>query len=499
MGQRWVILAVLGVLLAAATHARAATLQEVGRFSSPVFVTSDPNDATRLFVVERGGAIRLIAGAATTTFLDIGTLAISGGEQGLLSMAFAPDFAASGHYYVYYTSRPNGDIQIDEFTASGNATDPASRRPILTIPHGQAGNHNGGQLQFGPDGYLYLATGDGGGGGDSFHNAQNLETLLGKMLRIDPRPSGGAPYSVPLDNPFVGRPGADEIWSYGLRNPYRFSFDRQTGALLIGDVGQSAREEVDYEVQPNAGRADNFGWSCREGLIAFATSDPACSGASGFTDPIHDYPHSGGGCAITGGYVARDPTLGDLTGRYVYSDNCLGGVRSLVPGLPAASGDRSENLNVSGPSSFGEDACGHLYAVSLNGPVYRFVGDEPSPCQTGGDTTPPDIRAEASKRQDAGRKIRLELSTVEAAEVSAKLKVVSSGKSSRRATIAKPKEKTIELGPGGSGKVSWKLDGAEKRAVRDADGKLTARFTARGTDAAGNRGGKVKESSKLSR
>ncbi len=486
------------VALLAAAPASAATLQEVGRFASPVFVTSDPNDAKRLFVVEQGGTIRLIAGGSTNTFLDITTLTLCCGERGLLSMAFAPDFASSGRFYVYYTSRPNGDIQIDEFVSSGNAVDPATRRPVLTVPHGQASNHNGGQIQFGPDGYLYIGTGDGGGGGDSFHNAQNLNALLGKLLRIDPRPSGGAPYGVPADNPFAGAvAGADEIWSYGLRNPFRFSFDRQTGALSIGDVGQNLIEEIDYEPQPQAGRGDNFGWSCREGSAPFATSDPLCVGATGFTDPIHEYSHSGGGCSVTGGYVARDPSLGDLAGRYVYSDNCDGQIRSLVPGLPRASGDRSENLNVARPSSFGEDACGHLYVASLNGAVSRFVGDSPSTCETGGDTTPPEIEAEAAKRQQAGGKIKLELATVEAAEVTAQLKVVASGKSARRGTIAKPKEKSVELGPGGTGKVSWKLDGDEKRAARDA-GKVTAKFTARGTDAAGNRGKKIKASSKLS-
>ena len=372
----------LAALTVAAAPAGAATLQPVGQFSSPVYVTSDPNDAARLFVVERGGAIRLIANGTTTTFMDAATLVLSGGEQGLLSMAFSPDFAQTGRFYVYYTSRPGGDIQIDEFTASGDRAELSTRRPILTVPHRDAGNHNGGQLQFGPDGFLYAATGDGGGGGDTFHNAQNPEALLGKMLRIDPlHPTANAPYAVPADNPFVGRAGADEIWSSGLRNPFRFSFDRQTGALLIGDVGQNTREEVNYEPQPNAGRGDNFGWSCREGLIAFATTDPLCSGASGFTDPIHDYPRSAG-CSVTGGYVARDPSLGDLVGRYVYADYCQGEVRSLVPSLPAATGDRSEGINVSGPSSFGEDACGHLYVVSLNGTVSRFVGDTPSSCST---------------------------------------------------------------------------------------------------------------------
>jgi hypothetical protein len=482
------------VALTFAAPAGAATLQPVGSFSSPVFVTSDPGDASRLMVVERGGTIRLVSGGATTTFLDISSLAVSGGEQGLLSMAFAPDFAQSGRFYVYYTSRPNGDIQIDEFTAQGDSADPATRRPIITVPHGDAGNHNGGQLQFGPDGYLYAGTGDGGGGGDPWHNGQNTETLLGKILRIDPlNPTADRPYSVPSDNPFVGRGGADEVWAYGLRNPYRFSFDRQTGALLIGDVGQGEREEVDYAEQPDAGRGDNYGWSCREGFIAYSGDDPLCQGASGFTEPIHDYSHSEGGCSITGGYVARDPTLGDLAGRYVYADFCAGEIRSLVPGLPRASGDRSEGISFANPSSFGEDACGHLYVASLNGQVARFVGDTPSPCTTGSDTTAPPLDAEARKRQRLDKKIKLEVGSAEAASVTARLKVVAGKK-----TVAKPKKKTVEVGPGATAKIAWKLDGAEKRAARRADGKLTARFSARATDASGNRGRAIKARSKLS-
>ena len=481
----------MGAALAAgAAPAGAATLQQVGTFANPVFVTSDPNDATRLLVVERRGTIQLVSGGATRPFLDITGLTLSGGEQGLLSMAFAPDFASSGRFYVYYTSRPNGDIQIDEFTASGDATDPATRRPVITIPHGQAGNHNGGQLQFGPDGYLYAGTGDGGGGGDQFRNAQNLDSLLGKMIRIDPRPSGGAPYSVPSDNPLVGRAGADEIWSWGLRNPYRFSFDRGTGALVIGDVGQGAREEVDYEPQPGAGRGDNFGWSCREGFVAYSTSDPLCSGASGFTDPIYEYSHSNG-CSITGGYVARDPSLGALAGRYVYTDYCQGDIRSLVPGVPRASDDRSEGLRVEGPSSFGEDACGHLYVVSLNGPVYRFVGDSPSPCVTGGDTTGPAITADAPRKQSVDGRIRIRVNTPEAGEVTARVKIKG----------VDTTKKTIDLGAGESGRMGWSLGKADQRRIREAlrDGRVTARFTARATDTAGNRGPKAKADSTLTR
>ncbi len=357
----------------------AATLQPVGTFSSPTYVTSDPTDPNRLFVVQQGGTIQLSDHGVVSQFLDIHTQVATGGERGLLSMALAPDYASTGHFYVYYTAAGTGAVQIDEYTAAGNSASAATRRPILTIPHPGQANHNGGQLQFGPDGYLYLATGDGGGGNDQLHNAQDTSSLLGKLLRIDPATGTGPP-----GNPFAGGGGRSEIWAIGLRNPFRFSFDRTTGALLIGDVGQGSHEEVDYVPQPNAGRGLNFGWSCREGFSAFATTDPLCASASGFTNPIFDYPtHSNGRCAIVGGYVARDQSLGDLYGRYLYSDNCGGEIRSLVPALPLATGDRSEGLSVSGPASFGQDSCGRLYITSLGtGEVSRFVGGAPDPCSS---------------------------------------------------------------------------------------------------------------------
>jgi hypothetical protein len=226
----------------------------VGTFSSPTYLTAPPGDAERLFVVEQGGQIRVVRNGATltTAFLDLTSLVLSGGERGLLSMAFAPDYASSGPFYVYYTARsPTGQVVIAEYRRSPNpdVADSTTARPVLTIPH-PLSNHNGGQLQFGPDGYLYIGTGDGGGAGDPDGNGQNLETLLGKILRINP---AGAPYTIPADNPFVGQAGRDEIWSYGLRNPWRFSFDRQTGDLVVGDVGQGNWEEIDF-VPVGAGR-----------------------------------------------------------------------------------------------------------------------------------------------------------------------------------------------------------------------------------------------------
>ena len=309
----------------------------------------------------------------------------SGGERGLLSVALAPDYPSTHHLYVFYTRSPDGALQIDEFTADGGSVAVSTRRPVLTIPHPTFFNHNGGQLQFGPDGMLYIGTGDGGSGDDPSGNAQNLESLLGKILRIDPRASGSAPYTIPADNPFAGSP----IWSYGLRNPWRFSFDRQTGDLLIGDVGQGEREEVDYAPAPAAGRAANYGWDCLEGTLPGGEPEPSCDGASGFVAPIFEYDHEGGRCAITGGYVVRDQSLGDLFGRYLFADSCAGPIRSLVPGLPIASGARAEGLSVSGPSSFGEDSCGRVYVASLGtGEVSRFVGDAPASCATDGGAAP---------------------------------------------------------------------------------------------------------------
>jgi glucose/arabinose dehydrogenase len=469
------------VAASAAPPAGAATLEQIGSFSSPVFVTSDPGNAERLFVVEQGGRIVLSQGGATSTFADLTTLVLSGGERGLLSMAFATDFATSGRFYVYYTSRPQGDIQIDEFTASGSTVDLATRRPVITIEHRTAANHNGGQLQIGPDGMLYLATGDGG---NTPQMAQEIESLLGKVLRIDPRQTGDAPYTVPADNPFVGIPGRDEIWSAGLRNPYRFSFDRGTGAIAIGDVGAGSWEEVDYEAGPGAARGDNFGWPQCEGLHP---SGPPCTGGGGFTPPIFEYSHDGGNCSITGGYVVRDESLGDLYGRYVYADYCVGQIRSLVPGVPSASGDRSEGLSVQSPSSFGEDACGRLYVVSHRGPVQRFVGDAASSCSG---TLGPTLDLSAPRRQDVDRRLRLRVASDEPATAIARARIVAAGKGKRatRGTIARLPRKTVQLSLGASARITWKLSGKKARAVRRQleDGRVTARFSVRATDSAGN-------------
>jgi hypothetical protein len=384
------------LLLALPGAASAATLEKVGTFNDPVYVTSEPQDPDRLLVVEQGGTIMLSDHGVSSTFLDISPLVSTGGERGLLSVALAPDYATSHHLYVDYTGS-DGDLKVDEFTASGNAVDASTRRPLLSIEHSSQANHNGGQLQFGPDGDLYISTGDGGSAGDPPQNGQTTRALLGKILRIDPNPSGSAAYTIPSGNPFAdGVAGAPEVWSYGLRNPWRFSFDRLTGALLIGDVGQGAREEVDYALQPTAGAGVNFGWNCREGFIAYSSPGSLCTGvsAAAFTDPILDYPHNGGNCAITGGYVVRDASLGDVYGRYLYTDECVGDIRSLIPGFPAT-GDRDEGLHVGNPSSFGQDSCGRIYVTSLaSGEVSRFVGATPADCSAS--PTPPPAEPPAS-------------------------------------------------------------------------------------------------------
>jgi hypothetical protein len=382
--------------------AQALSLQQIGSFSEPIFLTSDPGNPDRLFVVEREGVVVQVENGSATTLADV-RLKVSccGGEQGLLSIVLAPDFDQSGRFFLDYTGEEEpGEIHVAEMVAPpGGASAPlSSLRNLLTIPHPEDSNHYGGQLQFGPEGDLFISTGDGGGSNDEHHNSQNLESLLGKLLRIDPNPVGVLPYTSPAGNPFVGKTGRDEIWAYGLRNPFRFSFDRLTGALTIGDVGQDAREEIDYAPAPGLGVGANYGWNCREGFIKGpATDEPSCKTTppGGFTEPIFDYPHedpedgSAHGCAIIGGYVARGPGLGDVYSRYLYGDLCTGEVRSLLPTLPFASNDRSEGLEIENLNSFGEDSCGRLYAISGNGPVYRLLGPESAVCPTA--TPPPPV------------------------------------------------------------------------------------------------------------
>jgi glucose/arabinose dehydrogenase len=346
-------------------------LARIGSFDAPVHVTAPPGDRRRVFVVEQGGTVRVLVGGRVRgrPFLDVSGRITSGGERGLLSMAFAPDYRTSRRFYVYFTDR-NGDSRVEEYRRSlrsPNRADRSTRRPIL-FARQPFENHNGGLLLFGPDGHLYLGLGDGGSAGDPGNRAQDLDTLLGKILRIDPRRSGAGGHTSPRSNPLVGRPGRDEIYAWGLRNPWRFSFDRRNGDLYAGDVGQDEIEEIDYAPRGSA-QGRNYGWSCFEGTRRYDASR-TCPGAVG---PVLQYRHAGGECSVTGGVVVRDPGLPALAGRYVYGDFCEGEVRSFRLSGGRATGDGRLGLRVSSLSSFGEDARGRVYATSLGGPVYRLA------------------------------------------------------------------------------------------------------------------------------
>jgi glucose/arabinose dehydrogenase len=353
-------------------------LKRIGSFDSPTYVAGAPGFPKLLFVVEQPGKVEVLRDGheLRRPFLDISSLVGFGGERGLLSIAFPPDYKRSGDFYVYYTDRA-GNIRVDEFQrARATRADPGSGRNVIEIPHPVNANHNGGQLQFLGD-FLYFATGDGGSAGDPPNNAQSKESLLGKLLRIDPRPRGGRPYTIPADNPFVGKRGRDEIYSYGLRNPFRFSFDTTTAAqprIAIGDVGQNQFEELDYAAL-TAARGANFGWDALEGYHPYEEENSGTPDPGGTTKPIMAYSHSrdGGSCTIIGGYVVGPGGPPALRGRYLYADYCSGVVRSLVPHLRRAGGDRKTGLTVASPTSFGEDDRGRIYVCSQEGGVYRVV------------------------------------------------------------------------------------------------------------------------------
>ncbi len=351
-------------------------LEEIGEFEDPVFVTQPKGD-TALYVVEQTGQIiRITPSGKKSTLLDISGEIIAGGEQGLLSVAFAPDYVRSGLFYVDYTNT-NGDTRVVEYetdSKSGKA-DPRSARTLLEVPQ-PFSNHNGGLLLTDDEGNLLVGLGDGGSAGDPDRNAQDLEALLGKILRIDPdaQRSGGEEYGVPKDNPYAGNGDArPEILALGLRNPWRFSFDSKTGALWIGDVGQNSLEEID--VLPDPGQDANFGWSAFEGTEPFNSDQEAPDAI----DPVLEYGRDQG-CSVTGGYVVRDRSLDSLYGRYLYADFCQGQLRSFDAELAESEGraqdDEAVGLQVPSISSFGEDQRGRVYAVSLDGPVFRLVPEK---------------------------------------------------------------------------------------------------------------------------
>jgi glucose/arabinose dehydrogenase len=363
--------------LAVGQHSAAAQggglkLDRIGGFDTPVYVENAPGQNELVYVVEQPGTVRVVRGNKTLKqpFLNIRNRVQFGGEEGLLSIAFHPNYDRNRRFYVYYVDN-GGNIRVDAMRRQKkNATraDPRSARKLIEIKHPTNANHNGGQLQWGPDGYLYFATGDGGASGDPRGNAQNRNSLLGKLLRVKPRKKGG--YSTPKSNPFDGSKGRDEIYALGLRNPYRFSFDSKSRDLWIGDVGQDAWEEIDRVGLAGANGA-NFGWDLFEGNHNF---DGNGNAPANYKPPVHEYSSAGGGnCSVTGGYVVRDNNLPALQGRYVYADFCAGEIRSLDAGAQNPGGtDSATGLSVDSPSSFGEGAGGRIYVASLGGAVFRI-------------------------------------------------------------------------------------------------------------------------------
>lgn len=341
-------------------------LNKVGEYDSPLLVTAPAGDSKRLFVVQKGGKILVKRGAREKTYLNLSKKLGTEREQGLLGLAFHPDFQKNRRFYVNYTDR-SGNTRIVEYRQSkkkANRVKRSSSRLVMRVKQPQA-NHNGGHLAFGPDGYLYIGLGDGGGAGDPGNHGQRLDTLLGAMLRINPVRKGKG-YRIPADNPFVNRKGArDEIFAYGLRNPWRYSFDGKK--LIIGDVGQSSREEINYgKLRKLKGK--NFGWNIWEGDRRNRSGN-----AARYVPPVIVQPHADGWQSITGGLVVRDRAVPALNGRYVYGDFVNGEIRSAVMAKGSASDDRATGLNVNGLASFGEDGLGRVYVVSLYGGVYQVA------------------------------------------------------------------------------------------------------------------------------
>jgi hypothetical protein len=488
-------LAVVALACTAPGASAAVHLTPIASFQTPVYVTAPPGDPHRLFVVEKAGRIMEVRDGQklATPFLDIAAdVRSSGTEQGLLSVAFAPDYAVSHKLYVYYTAPRTGDstgsvLTIQELaTVPGNpdAVDPASRRTIATIDHPTNSNHNGGQLQFGPDGVLYAGTGDGGSANDPPNNAQNPSSMLGKLLRVD-RVAGGV-----------------SVHALGLRNPWRFSFDRQTGDLVIGDVGQGLYEEVDV-APAGTGAGLNYGWRCFEG---FHLTSNSCTTTVGMTPPVLEKNHSGDGyCAIVGGYVVRDPALGALDGRYLYGDNCQTAIRSAALVAPPArvTDDTDTGLRVSGLTSFGEDSCGHVYAAAGGGTVSRIDGDSFAPCPDAttpiatpppADTRPPRIRIGGLKRQRVVRQhgVLIALSCDEACGATIRAKVTISG--SRKHYLSRTA--TRQIGANGRVKLRLVISARARRAVARALRRhrgVRVNVGVRALDAAGNAsvGGKL--------
>ena len=407
----------LALIALAPARASALTLQSIGpSFDEPIFATSPPGDP-RLFVVERPGFIQVLHDGTVTQFLDIHDRTTTDGERGLLSMAFDPNYASNGLFYVYYTGDgansggTEGSVHIDELHVSSNpnVANAATRRTVWTFPH-SASNHNGGQLQFGPDGYLYITTGDNANSA----NAQSAAPPYGKVFRIDPHGAGEGAHGIPGTNPFAGVPGAtQETWALGLRNPFRFSFDHLTGDLIIGDVGEVSHEEIDLSpAGGGGGRGANYGWACREG---FSAGPGGCSGS--FVNPVFDYPHSDPtpssagndpfGCAIIGGYVYRGSQAPEILGRYLYADLCTAQLRSIHLGLPTASGDRAEGPvgELSSARSFGQDSACSLYVMNTS-TVFRILGSAASATPRCEKSPPKACACPPGKKGNGGKKAK---------------------------------------------------------------------------------------------
>jgi hypothetical protein len=443
--MRAALLAAVLVLVGAAPASAAPELIKLDDFQSPVHVASPPND-DRVFVVEQRGLVKIVGGG---TFLDVtGITDSSAEERGLLSIAFPPDYAASGRFYVFLTSKPNGDVEILEYrrSADPNLADPLTRRPVYATEH-SATNHNGGQLQFGPDAMLYASIGDNASGA----NAQDPGGPYGKIHRFDPLT------------------GARQTWASGLRNPWRFTFDRATGEMFIGDVGQVTREEVNRVSAAGA----NFGWPCREGKIA--GPGPACAPGT-LTEPVFDRASADGFHAVIGGYVVRDPGLPTLNGRYLYGDAAISSLRSVV--LPDTD-DRSEPLAVAELSSFGEDSCGRLYAASLRGPVYRIQDGAPTACAVAApDVGAPNLRVRF--RGVKGRRLRVQVRCDEACRVTV---------NSRMRRVRRLKARHRSLAANRRAIVRVKMSRAVARRLRRAlarRGYVRVVVRVRAVDAAGN-------------
>jgi glucose/arabinose dehydrogenase len=363
VGRALLLVAAVAALAATAALGAGAQRQAIGvrlvsaKLDQPVDVVAPRSEKNKLYVVEQPGRIRVIVNGKlrAAPFLDIRRLVLSGGEQGLLGVAFHPDYAKNRRLYVNYTDRPTGDTRVVEYRAdkAGNRVVPSTRRELFKIEQPYP-NHNGGDVVFGPDGALYIGMGDGGSGGDPENRAQNLGSLLGKLLKINATKPGAKPV----------------IAAFGLRNPWRFSFDRLTGDLWIGDVGQGAWEEVDFTPRSSPG-VENYGWDVYEGFSKF--EDKAPNPAGKLVAPVHVYSHSEG-ISITGGFVYRGTKIPSLKGRYIFGDYGSGTVWSLEPNGSAKATDVRRETSVPQLSSFGEDAAGELYATSLTGRLYRIVG-----------------------------------------------------------------------------------------------------------------------------